>query len=50
MAATQTAFIQEGRILQIGPTDSVFRDLTAELRAYLGDVVLEKAPVKVRAR
>jgi thiamine transport system ATP-binding protein len=49
-AATQTAFVHEGRILQIGPTESVFRDLTPELRAYLGEAVLEPAPAQVHAQ
>jgi thiamine transport system ATP-binding protein len=44
-AATQTAFVQEGQILQIGPTESVFRNPTPDLRAYLG----EAAPAGVLA-
>lgn len=46
-AATQTAFVQDGQIRQFGPTDAVFRNLTPELRAYLGDVALQDAPRKV---
>jgi thiamine transport system ATP-binding protein len=41
-AATRTAFIHEGRVLQIGPTEAVFRDVSPELRDYLGEAALER--------
>ena len=48
-AATQTAFVHEGRILQVGPTDQVFRQLSPELGAYLGEAALETPPPTARA-
>lgn len=45
-AATQTAFVQDGRILQVGPTEAMFRHPTPELRAYLGDAPAQVAPLK----
>jgi thiamine transport system ATP-binding protein len=36
-AATRTAFVHDGHILQAGPTAAVFADASPELRAYLGE-------------
>ncbi len=41
-AATRTAFVHEGRVLQVGPTEAVFRDVSPALRDYLGDAALAR--------